>query len=214
MGFGILFFACFLTYFGALTPLSAYTYVLGSALMLFALYKLSGQNKPFMCSAVGSAVLLIDSLIVVVLSVFGIVGNTFYLVAFNVQIFLSPILLIVILFSIYLLAKEVGLRKIQGWCIIDFVFILLSLICDIVSMLVSNEQAFARLGLVCIVSQIIYSALLLVIVFNCYARICYEDDKDMENKTTGMPVFDFLNKAFDKASGKNKKNEPRNKGDK
>ena len=214
MGFGILFFACFLTYFGALTPLSAYTYVLGSALMLFALYKLSGQNKPFLCSAIGSAVLLIDSLIVVILSVFGIVGGSFYLVAFNMQTFISPVLLIVILISVYLLAKEVELRKIQGWCIVDFVFILLSLICDVVSMLVNSEQAFARLGLVCIISQIIYSALLLVILFNCYARICYEDDKDMENKATGMPVFDFLNKAFDKASGKNKKNEPKNKGDK
>ena len=214
MGFGILFFACFLTYFGALTPLGAYTYVLGSALMLFALYKLSGQNKFFLSSAIGSAILLVNSLIVVVLSVFGIVGNTLYLVVFNVQTFLSPVLLIVVLISIYLLAKEVELRKIQGWCIIDFVFVLLYLICDIVSMLISNEQAFARLGLVSIVSQILYSALLLVIVFNCYARICYEDDKDMEKKSTGMPVFDFLNKAFDKASNKNKKNEPRDKGDK
>jgi hypothetical protein len=36
----------------------------------------------------------------------------------------------------------------------------------------------------------------------------------MENKATGVPVFDFLNKAFDKATGKSKKNGPRNKGEK
>ena len=214
MGFGILFFGCFLTYIGALaTPVSTYTYVLGSALMLFALYKLSDQNKLFIVSTAGSAILVVVSLVVLGLSLFGAESGAFYNVTINVQVFLSPILLCLLLSAIFLIAREVGLRKIQGWCIVDGIFVCIYLICDIVSRFVSGAS-FARLGMVCIIAQALYSVLMIIIVFNCYARICYDDDKNMEKETTGVPVFDFLNKQFDKATNKGRKNGPKNKGGK
>ena len=213
MGFGILFFACFLTYFGALTPISAFTCVLGFALMLSALYKLSCQNKMFAFSAIFDALLLLISVVVVVMYVFG-VQNAFYSTLIVIQTTLVPFLLFPLHMAIYLLAKEVELRKIQGWCIVNFVFVAINVICNIASMFVKRDFAASRLGLVYIVTEVLYSVMLLVILFNCYMRICYEDDKEMEKENTGIPFFDFLNKLFDKATDRNRKNGTGNKGGK
>ena len=211
MGFGVLFFGCFLTYLGALTPIGLYTFLLGSAVMLFALYKLSSLNKIFLASTAMSALLMLVSLILVVMAVFG-VNNGVYNVLVNVQNYLAPALLIVVHIAIFLIAKEVGLTKIQGWTIVNNIFIFIYLVCDVISHFVTGA-AIPRLGLVCIIAQVLFSMFMLLIIFNCYAKICYEDDKRMENQTSGVPVFDFLNKMFNKATDKNRKNKPNDKGD-
>lgn len=216
MGFGILFVACFLTYFGALTPISAFTYVLGTALMLSALYKLSFQNKAFAISTLFDGALLLLSVVVVAMYVFG-VQNGLYNVLITIQTVSLPLLLFPVHIAIYILAKEVELRKIQGWCIVNSIFVVINLACYVALMFVKNEIATPRLGLVYIVTEVLYSAMLLFILFNCYVRICYEDDKEMEKEGTGVPVLDFLNKLFNKATDKNRKNqknEPFNKGGK
>lgn len=210
MGFGLLFFACFLTYFGALVPaFSIYFYVVGSAFMLYALYKLSNQNKLFFVSTLVSLVFLILSIVIVALSVFAQSSGALYRVLIYVQTVLAPVLLIVVMAAIFIIAKEVELRKIQGWSIVNTALIVVAMIFEIVSMFVNSGEAIARLGLVWIILRVLYSAFTLVILFNCYARICYEDDADMEKSTTGMPVFDTLNRMLDKATkkkdGNNKK---------
>ncbi len=210
MGFGLLFFACFLTYFGALVPaFSIYFYVVGSAFMLYALYKLSNQNKLFFVSTLVSLVFLILSIVIVALSVFAQSSGALYRVLIYVQTVLAPVLLIVVMAAVFIIAKEVELRKIQGWSIVNTALIVIAMIFEIVSMFVNSGEAIARLGLVWIILRVLYSAFTLVILFNCYARICYEDDADMEKSTTGMPVFDTLNRMLDKAikkkDGNNKK---------
>jgi ABC-type polysaccharide/polyol phosphate export permease len=126
-----------------------------------------------------------------------------------VQTVLAPVLLIVVMAAIFIIAKEVELRKIQGWSIVNTALIVIAMIFEIISMFVNSGEAIARLGLVWIILRVLYSAFTLVILFNCYARICYEDDADMEKSTTGMPVFDTLNRMLDKATkkkdGNNKK---------
>ena len=209
MGFGLLFFACFLTYFGALTPIGIFTYMLGAAIMLYALYKLSGLNKAFLISAVADAVLLLISLAIVVMFVFGIDSNDIYTVLVNAQNFLASAVLLLMLISVYLISKEVGLKKLQGWCIVNGIFLIAYVICDVLSMLIVGPVATPRFGLVCTIIQVLYTSFMLIILFNCYAKICYEDDRNMEKSSSGVPVFDFLNKLFNKATDKNK----RNKGD-
>lgn len=213
MGFGLLFFACFLAYFGALTPIGIFTYMLGAALMLYALYKLSSLNKMFVVSALGSALLTLVSLVIVVMFIFGYDSNTVYSSLVYVQNYLAPVLLIMIHIAIYITAKEVGLNKIQGWTIVNNVFILGYIVCDILSLFIVGEVATPRLGLVCTIAQVLYSLFMLVILFNCYARICYEDDRNMESNSSGVPVFDFLNKMFNRATDKNRKNKSGDKGD-
>ena len=210
MGFGLLFFACFLTYFGALVPaFSIYFYVVGSAFMLYALYKLSNQNKLFFVSTLVSLMFLILSIVIVALSVFAQSSGALYRVLIYVQTVLAPVLLIVVMAAVFIIAKEVELRKIQGWSIVNTALIVIAMIFEIISMFVNSGEAIARLGLVWIILRVLYSAFTLVILFNCYARICYEDDADMEKSTTGMPVFDTLNRMLDKATkkkdGNNKK---------
>ena len=210
MGFGLLFFACFLTYFGALVPaFSVYFYVVGSAFMLYALYKLSNQNKLFFVSTLVSLMFLILSIVIVALSVFAQSSGALYRVLIYVQTVLAPVLLIVVMAAVFIIAKEVELRKIQGWSIVNTALIVIAMIFEIISMFVNSGEAIARLGLVWIILRVLYSAFTLVILFNCYARICYEDDADMEKSTTGMPVFDTLNRMLDKATkkkdGNNKK---------
>lgn len=213
MGFGLLFFGCFLTYFGAITPIGTFTYMLGAAIMLYALYKLSSINKMFFSSAISSAVFLLLSLVIVVMFVFGYDNNTVYNALVYVQNFFAPALLISVHAAVYLVAKEVGLNKIQGWSIVNGAFILAYVICDILSIFITGPVATPRFGLVCTAIQVLYSAFMLVILFNCYAKICYEDDKYMESGDTGVPVFNFLNRMFNKATDKSKKNQPNNKGD-
>ena len=213
MGFGILFFSCFLTYFGALTPIGIFTYMLGTALMLYALYMLSSLNKTFVISAIASAVLMLVSLVVVVMFIFGYDNSVVYKILVYVQNYLAPALLISIHVAIYFVAKEVGLNKIQGWTIVNNVFILGYVVCDILSLFIVGELATPRFGLVCTIAQVLYSVFMLVILFNCYARICYEDDKNMEKSSSGVPVFDVLNRMFNRATDKNRKNKPNNKGD-
>ena len=213
MGFGILFLACFFTFVGILTPLSAFTYVIGSALMLYALYKLSEQNKMFLLSAIGSFVLFLVSLATVFLYVFGIVSVSAYSITVLIQSYLTVLIAILLLIGIYLISKEVELKKIQARAVVNIIFVAIYFLCDVISSLVKSEEILKRIGLIGIISEIIYIALILINVFNCYMRICYEDDKDMSKSTTGVPVLDFLNKMYDKAT-KGKKNEPRNKGGK
>ena len=213
MGFGILFLACFFTFVGILTPLSAFTYVIGSALMLYALYKLSEQNKMFLLSAIGSFVLFLVSLATVFLYVFGIVSVSVYSITVLIQSYLTVLIAILLLIGIYLISKEVELKKIQARAVVNIIFVVIYFVCDVISSLVKSEEVLKRIGLIGIISEIIYIALILINVFNCYMRICYEDDKDMSESTTGVPVLDFLNKMYDKAT-KGKKNEPRNKGGK
>ena len=161
----------------------------------------------------GSAILMVVSLTLVIMFIFGYESNTVYKTLVYVQNYLAPVLLISIHIAIYVTAKEVGLNKIQGWTIVNNIFILGYIVCDVLSLFIVGEVATPRLGLVCTLAQVLYSLFMLVILFNCYARICYEDDRNMEKGSSGMPVFDFLNRMFNKATDKNRKNKPNNKGD-
>ncbi len=214
MGFGVLFFGCFLTYFGAITPIGTFTYMLGAAIMLYGLYKLSEINKMFLFSAIASFVFLLLSLVIVVMFIFAYDNSMAYSVLGYVQNFFSPVLLICIHVAIYLVSKEVGLNKIQGWSIVNSVFIVIGIVVDVLSVFISNVDVLGRFGIVWIASRVLYSVFMLVIIFNCYAKICYEDDKYMDNENTGMPMFDFLNRLFNKATDKNRKNGSKDKEDK
>ena len=151
MGFGILFFGCFLTYFGALTPIGSFTYLLGSAIMLYALYKLFELNKMFLFSAIASFVFMIMSLAIVVMFVFGMDGNSVYSIFTKVQNYFAPALLILIHIAIYLTSKEVGLTKIQGWTIVNNLFISVYIICDVLSVFITGVEVTPRLGLICLI---------------------------------------------------------------
>ena len=78
--------------------------------MLYALYKLSSQNKVFFVSTIISIVLILISLAIVLMYVFGI-RSVAYDVLNYVQNLVSNLLLAFVLASVFVITKEVGLKK-------------------------------------------------------------------------------------------------------
>ncbi len=200
MGFGIMFIGYFMMYIGAITPLSMYTSVIGSAIILYSLKELVVQNKYFLVSAITSVLLVISS--VGALFVDLIMSDTSVL--YNVLLYtgevLSALLNVFLMIGIFVIAKSVSLSKIQSKAAINLLFIGIYAVGAILfnTVFKNNEFAMSRLYVVVIICQFIYSVLGLVTVYSAYMRICYADDKDMTKKT-GIGPMDFLNDKLNTA---------------
>lgn len=199
MGFGIMFLGFFFLYIGAITPLNVFTAIIGSAIILLSLKELVYQNKLFMASAISAVLLVIVSVGCVFVDLLGDKGGLTYDIFFYAEQIIAAILGALLMLAIYVIAKSVDLPKIQTKCVITLIFMMIFAVCAVLSnVFKSNEFAFNRLSVVSMVSQILYSVLGLVTVFNSYMRICYADDKDMSKKAGNGPM-DFLNDKLNTA---------------
>ena len=200
MGFGIMFLGFFFLYIGAITPLNVFTAIIGSAIILLSLKELVYQNKLFMASAISAVLLVIVSVGCVFVDLLGNKGSLSYDVFFYSEQIIATLLGALLMMSIYAIAKSVDLPKIQTKCVITLVFIIIYAVCLVLynTVFADNEFALSRLYAIIVISQIIYSVLGLVTVFNSYMRICYADDKDMTKKAGNGPM-DFLNDKLNTA---------------
>ena len=200
MGFGIMFIGYFLLYLGAITPLSIYTTVVGSAIILYSLKELMVQNKAFLAGAVSAILLVIASIGVLFVDLLISDTSALYKVFLYSRDILSAVLNAFLMIAIYVIAKSVALPKIQSKAAINLLFIGIYAIGAVLFNTVfrNNEFAMSRLYVVVIICQFIYSVLGLVTVYSSYMRICYADDKDMSKKT-GVGPMDFLNDKLNKA---------------
>ena len=200
MGFGIMFLGYFFMFIGSFTPLSIYTAIIGSAIILYSLKELIYQNKWFMASAVCALVLVISSVATVFVDLFASDTGLVYTVFFYSREVLTVILNILLMISIFVISKSVQLPKIQTKAIITLLFIGLytvgMVLCN--TALKANEFAQSRIYPAAVICQFISCVLGLVTVFNSYMRICYADDKDMTKKT-GVAPMDFLNEKLNTA---------------
>jgi hypothetical protein len=211
MGFGLLFIGYFFTFVGALAiPISQYTYVLGTGIILFSLKKLILENKMFVASAIFAGTFEIFSVVALMISLLQPENKVGSILA-EIQLICACILNLLLLASILIISKEVGATKIQSKSIVNLIVTVISLIFVSLSVILPNAEAQARFFLVGYVAMIVYVIFTLITIFNCYASICYEGDENME-KTTGNTPLDFLNKILDKAINKNK--DSINKGNK
>lgn len=203
MGFGLLFIGYIFTFIGALAlPISQYTYVIGTGIILYSLKKLILENKMFVASAIFSGVLEIFSIVVIFLNLFQ-PQNNLNDVFSTVQMIMSIILNALLLLSIFIISKEVGATKIQSKSIVNMVVTSIALVFIILSVILPDANARSRCLLVGYIAMIVYTVFTSMTVFSCYASICYEGDENME-KETGNKPFDFLNKILNKAMNKNK----------
>lgn len=205
MGFGLLFIGYFFTFLGAITPLSTYCYVIGTGIIIYSLKNLIFENKLFIATMVTSIILEFVSIAKMIMDVFGYVNTPTFNVINLIQGYLAPILNIILLAAIYLIAKQVGLIKVQSKAVVDLIIVGIYIISAVIFNSISNQFAKERLFVVNVIAQLIYTVFTLVIIFNCYARICYEGDENMD-KETGIKAFDFLNRALNKVMNKNKDN--------
>ena len=124
----------------------------------------------------------------------------------TVQSILSTILAISLAFAIFIISRSLSLTKIQAKATVDIALASVYLIFAIVTSFAKSEIVLQRTGLVAFILKILYIALSLFIIFNCYMRICYEGDEDMQGKNSFAPfryLNDKLNNAMEK--GKDKK---------
>ncbi len=187
-------------FIGNFTPLSIYTAIVGSAIILYSLKELIYQNKWFMASAICALVLVVTSIATVFVDLFASDTALIYSVLFYSREFLTVALNALLMISILVIAASVQLPRIQTKAIITLLFIGLYAIgmalCNTV--LKTNEFAQSRIYPVAVICQFIACIVGLVTVFNSYMRICYADDKDMTKKT-GVAPMDFLNDKLNRA---------------
>lgn len=215
MGFGILFIGYFVAFVGSfLGELTVFTYILGAGIIILGLRNLVFENKMFVASAVLAVILEISALTLAVMGFCGLDQYSLIYTIFN-HIFRwsSFALNIALMAAIAIISHEVELPKIKVMSIINSVFIIFGLVVNIAYELNNNEFDRERLTYVSLGAQIAYVVFGLIIVFNCYVRICYEDDKNMEKKS-GIPFFDFLNDKLENAFNKNKLDKGGKKGGK
>ena len=204
MGFGILFIGYFFTYIGAITPFSTFTSVIGTGIIIFSLKNLIYENKFFLASLIASIILELVSIPIMFMSVLGATNYLFYDILLKIQGYMIPILNIILVIAIYLIAKQVGLPKLQAKSIVDMIIIGIYFVSATIFNLLNNEFLMERLFIVNVFAQLIYTIFTLIIIFNCYMRICYEGDENMEGDTIGIKPLDFLNRALNKVMNKNK----------
>lgn len=196
MGFGILFIGFFLL---LNIPYHSYTDAICAVISLYALYKLSAINTNFKraCySAVGFSVFgilefLYSALIVFVPSlnipdVFTVVSIARYAVVCVLSVFTF--------LGMRDVANEVGLRVIAIKCerviYMTYPIYALSVVSEILSFFplpFTVMQYIAVVILVCNMALIIIS---LIVIYNCYMRICMPEDEDMPEKES---KFKFVN---------------------
>ncbi len=218
MGFGIMFIGCCFMLLGAFTTFAPFTYVLGSAIIMYSLKELIRQNKMFFITLVITVVEFLASMTYMFIYVLS--SNQALISAMSLLLSISNVVFCALaLTSIYLLAKQVELPSIQAKVVITYILMAIYAICVILlnAFFKDSDFAMSRLSLIIFISQILYSIMVLVTVANSYIRICYEDDKDMDKKTGNAPL-DFLNDKLNYAmtpkEKRDLKKDENDKGDK
>ena len=198
MGFGLLFLGYFVAFLGSfLAELSVFTFILGAGIILFSLKNLVFENKMFIVSAVLAFILEISAILVAALG-FMFVPETdvLYIIVSQVYKWVVYALNASLMIAIFIIAKDVDVLKIKVKSIINLIFIAIGVIVSIAHEFVTDQFAQERLSIVSAGAQILFVILGLMTIFNCYMKICYEDDQNMQKKSSGIPFFDFLNEKL------------------
>lgn len=196
MGFGILFIGFFLL---LNIPYHSYTDAISAVISLYALYKLSGVNLNFKRAsyvAIGFSVFgfleFLYSAIIVFVPTLDIpeVFTVVSVVRYAVVCLLS----VMTFLGMRDVANEVGLRVIAIKCerviYMSYPIYALSVISELLSFFdlpFTVMQYIAVVILVCNMALIIIS---LMVIYNCYMRICMPEDEDMPERES---KFGFVN---------------------
>lgn len=203
MGFGWLFIGYFLIVMRS-PILSSAVHLLGCGLVVFALLKLREYNRSFDVSMIGALLLLLVSGVLLFADVNKILYDNLIVSANLFSDSLktaigyaeqgaSFVFNATLLWGVLRIARETKVTKIANSAIRNFVFICLYYIAYLVSFLpFENIKATqAEFALICWVLYIAWMIMNLILIFTCYAKICDENDVDMERKPSR---FEFVNR--------------------
>jgi len=203
VGFGILFFGYCITYIISL-PIGVPARLIGYLILCFGCKKLGEYNESFRFASLSAIALSLFSAFQSVLLLFDFLYENLLIsndpipsVVDGVLKYADVILVlsfhILLLLAIRAIAKETGVEKIEAAAIRNLFFVSLYFVLIAFAYLpLPIRESFNKyLGLPLFMLNIAWMILNLVLIFNCYAKICDESDVEMEQKPSR---FEFVNK--------------------
>ena len=203
MGFGILFIGYFMATLMSINTIGSVMRLLGYALVLVATRKLSKYHRAFDAVSLATALMMAVSLLLVVYDASSflyemliidaqLLPPAFRTVVGYVEMALTFVFSAVLLWAIRLIAIQTQVQKIAVGAVRNFVFICIYYVLSLIGMLpFPFAQTYASVvGAPVLILYFVWIVLNLVLIYTCYARICDEDDVDMEQKPSR---FEFVN---------------------
>ena len=203
MGFGILFIGYFMATLMSINTIGSVMRLLGYVLVLVATRKLSKYHRAFDAVSLATALMMAVSLLLVVYDASSflyemlivdtqLLPPAFRTVVGYVEMALTFVFSAVLLWAIRLIAIQTQVQKIAVGAVRNFVFICIYYVLSLIGLLpFAFAQKYAAIvGAPVLILYFVWIILNLVLIYSCYARICDEDDVDMEQKPSR---FEFVN---------------------
>lgn len=203
MGFGILFIGYFMAMLMSINAIGSVIRLLGYALVLVATRKLSKYHRAFDAVSLATALMMAVSLLLVVYDASSflyeqvivdtqLLPPVFRTVVGYIEMALTFVFSAVLLWAIRLIAIQTDVHKIAVSAVRNFVFICVYYVLSLIGLLpFAFAQKYAAIvGAPVLILYFVWIILNLVLIYSCYARICDEDDVDMEQKPSR---FEFVN---------------------
>ena len=206
MGFGWLLFGYFIATFMSINIAGSFIRLLGYGIIIYSVNRLRKYNRSFNYTLLGALLvtlvsvaiavvdgnkLLYDRLLVDKL----IFGEGLKTLLGYVEMGASFLFGVSLLFAIWTIAKETEVLKIVSGALRNLVFIsvylLMQIACAIPAEGVRNFVIQTGLSLWAFIIYFVCIVLNHLLIFQCYARICDENDIEMERKPSR---FAFVNK--------------------
>ena len=200
MGFGLLFIGYFVATFMTFNPLGSVFRILGYLIILLSILKLRKYHRAFDFSMIATIGMLLVSGAFAASTLTG-KGETLvgHVVEGSTFVFLS-----LLLYGIWNIAKETGVKKLSDSAIRNFIFIAfyyLVYVWEYLPLAVLQRIS----GELRIISLILYFSCILLnmILFGqCYANICDEKDAEMLRKPSRFAWLNSLRDEFDRREEK------------
>ena len=206
MGFGWLFFGYFTATLMTLNSAGAFIRVIGYAIIVFSALKLRRYHKSFNIFLASSAVMVAVSTLIAATALSDglynalVIDSPWFSASFTQTVgytesACSLLFNGAMLYSLWSIGRETGVESVMGDSIRNGVFIAIYNIFTVVCALPSEAvRGFVQETGLLMWTFLLYLLCIIlnhILIFRCYAKICDEDDVEMERKPSR---FAFVNK--------------------
>lgn len=203
MGFGLLFIGYFVATLMSVNTFGAIFRVIGYAVTFAAAGKLSKYNRSFLYLEIAAALMTAISAVLAVFDVTSFLYkemlissdpfSSFVTAAGYAEMALSLVFNAAMLYAVRNIALETGVGKIAVSSMRNLVFVSVYYVLYVIGALPLNfsENILSVLNVTAFLLYFVWIILNLVLIYTCYARICDENDVDMQRKPSR---FAFVNK--------------------
>lgn len=203
MGFGWLFIGYFVATLMSVNTFGSVFRIVGYAITFAAAGKLSKYNRSFVCFEIAAALMTAVSAVLAVFDVTSLLYqemlipsdpfSSFVTVAGYIEMVLALVFNIAMLYAIRSIALETGVGKIAVSAMRNLVFIVVYHVLYFVGALPVEfpNDFLSVLTVTVFLLYFVWIILNLILIYTCYAKICDENDVDMQRKPSR---FAFVNK--------------------